>query len=592
MEHDPSARYRVAAIQFEPILGARDENVARLLALTEEAARGGARLIVHPEMATTGYCWYDRDEIRPVVEPIPGPTTERFAALAREHGCYVVVGMPEVDPGTGIFYNSAALVGPEGVVGVYRKTHSYISEPKWAKDGDLGLPVWDTPLGRIGILICMDADYFEPARLLALQGADVLCFPTNWLDEKSPSAAWIARAFENGCYFVAANRYGLERGVQFSGGSCVLSPDGSIQAMLGTGDGVVYGEVDLARARAKAFSPDGPPHKVAARRPDLYENMTLNAYLFSPLTFHGLYGHRPLPPGRRSRVAAAQFAPRPGAPDRNLSEMARLLRELDAPVDLVVFPEYALTGMPETRDAARELALPPEGVWLSGLVDLARERALHLVAGLAERLDTQLYSTAVLVGPEGEVARYRKAHPVGEERRWCTPGARRPPVIDLPVGRVGLLIGSDLCFPEAPRSLAIEGCDLLAVPSGPGLPGVMGLDATPVPLGAPAVVGPDPTHFHVGRQRASENNCYLAFASFPAPGGIGYSGVFGPTLDFRSEDSLLPPDERGVRARDIDTTSRDATYPTCAVRAKDYIRMRQPGLYTLLQVPEPPVMSR
>ncbi|GBD19501.1 (R)-stereoselective amidase [bacterium HR27] len=138
---------------------------------------------------------------------MPGPTTECFAALAREHGCYLVVGLPEVDPRTGIFYNSAVLIGPSGVLGVYRKTHSFISEPKWAKDGDRGLPVWETELGRLGILICMDADYFEPARLLALQGADVLCFPTNWLLEKGPGASWMARALENSCYLVAADRY-------------------------------------------------------------------------------------------------------------------------------------------------------------------------------------------------------------------------------------------------------------------------------------------------------------------------------------------------------------------------------------------------
>src|SRR5690349_9928103 len=115
--------YRVAAIQFEPLLGAKAENMARLLALVETAAGGGARLIVLPEMATTGYCWHSRDEIRPQVEPIPGPTTDAFAALAQRYDCYIVVGMPEVAPRSGIFYNSAALVGPDGLVGVYRKTH-------------------------------------------------------------------------------------------------------------------------------------------------------------------------------------------------------------------------------------------------------------------------------------------------------------------------------------------------------------------------------------------------------------------------------------------------------------------------------------
>lgn len=213
-------QYRVAAIQFEPLLGATAENIARLLEITETAAQGGARLIVLPEMVTTGCCWYNRDEIRPHVEPIPGPTTEAFKEVARRYDCYIVVGMPEVAPRIGNFYNSAALVGPTGVVGVYRKTHSFAADLKWAKNGDLGLPVWDTPLGRIGILICMDAGYFEPARLLALRGADVLCFPTNWLGEQSPGPAWSTRAWENGCYLIAANRYGLERGIQLSGGSC------------------------------------------------------------------------------------------------------------------------------------------------------------------------------------------------------------------------------------------------------------------------------------------------------------------------------------------------------------------------------------
>jgi predicted amidohydrolase len=96
--------YRVAAIQFEPCLGAKAENIARLLELTETAARHGTRLIVLPEMATTGYCWYDREEIRPHVEPIPGPTTALFGELTRRFGCYVVVGMPEVARHTGIFY--------------------------------------------------------------------------------------------------------------------------------------------------------------------------------------------------------------------------------------------------------------------------------------------------------------------------------------------------------------------------------------------------------------------------------------------------------------------------------------------------------
>src|SRR5207302_9942022 len=110
-----SNRYRVAAIQYEPTLGEKEKNVTDLLRLVEEAAQHEARLIVLPEMATTGYCWESRAEIAPHVEPIPGPTTERFQQLATRYGCYIVVSLAEVDPTTAVYYNSLALLGPDGL---------------------------------------------------------------------------------------------------------------------------------------------------------------------------------------------------------------------------------------------------------------------------------------------------------------------------------------------------------------------------------------------------------------------------------------------------------------------------------------------
>jgi predicted amidohydrolase len=648
---------RVAAIQFNPVLTVKEENLERLLALTEEAAREGARLVVLPEMATTGYCWYDREEVAPMVEPIPGPTTERFARVARAYDCFVVVGMVEVEPATDIYYNSAALIGPEGVVGVYRKTHSYISEPKWAKDGDIGLPCWETPIGRIGIVICQDADFFEPARIVALRGADVICFPTNWLGEKSPGAPWLARAFENGCYLIAANRSDCERGVRFSGGSAVIDPHGSIQSRHDCGEGIVYGEVSLREARRKTFAGSSRPDKMVARRPELYQTMTLNTYLWNPLEFHGLYGHRPLPEGRVSAVAAVQFAPVLRDVAGNVARMGRLCTDREsargrrsgegrlwseggrrtetedpdgapslrrvfrleqtavegnsgraqvAPTDgwgeeglvadrdkkpasggveLVVFPEYAVTGCPGNAAEAEAVALARDGEWVDALARMAAGCGVTVVAGLVERDGPELYSTAVCVQPDGARTWYRKTHPVGSEREWCRPGAEGPPRIDLPAGRVGVLLGSDLCFPEIVRSLAIDGCDVIAVPSGPGVPPVMGLGATAVPLEPPIVVESDPLHFHLARQRATENQCYLAFASLPEPAGIGHSGVFGPAFESRAEEQVLDGREDGVALGRVDTTNLKMEFPTNPVRAKSNIRMRQPYLYDLLQVP-------
>src|SRR5581483_6487623 len=116
-----NTRYRVAAIQFEPTLGEKEQNIHQLLCLVKEAIEHNARLIVLPEMATTGYCWADRSEIAPYVEPVPGPTTDRFQQLATMHNCYIAVTLPEVDPATQAYYNSVALLGPEGYIGTYRK---------------------------------------------------------------------------------------------------------------------------------------------------------------------------------------------------------------------------------------------------------------------------------------------------------------------------------------------------------------------------------------------------------------------------------------------------------------------------------------
>src|SRR5712691_2121269 len=353
------SRYRVAAIQYEPRLGKKEKNVADLLHLVEEAAKHEARLIVLPEIATTGYCWESRTEIAPHVEPIPGPTTDRFQQLAATYGCFIAVSLPEVDPATNVYYNSMALISPDGVMGTYRKIHSYISENRWARDGDVGMPVWDTPLGRLAGLICMDAGYFEAGRIPALHGADILLFPTNWFDEKCPSSWWMARAFENGVYFIAANRYGVERGIQFSGGSCILDPDGSIQAYLDNGEGIVYSEVDLNRCRDKSWGhPKEEPvgDRLADRRPAEYITLTNNTYLWEPLRYHSLYELGELPPGQLSCVAIIQTnlqewgSQMGGAIHRDPVQTVRsmveaLIHDHDpARPDVLVLPELILPG--------------------------------------------------------------------------------------------------------------------------------------------------------------------------------------------------------------------------------------------------------
>src|SRR5579884_2711341 len=349
-----SPSYRVAAVQYSPQLGEKERNIRELGLLVQEAVAHQARLIVLPEMASTGYCWASREEIAPYVEPIPGPTTAYFQQLATQHRCYIAVGLPEVDPLTQVYYNSAALLGPDGLIGTYRKLHSYIAEPRWARDGDRGLPVWETELGRISTLICMDAGYCESARIAALRGADVVLLLTNWDDEACPSSRWMARAFENGVYVVASNRYDRERGVQFGGGSCVLNPDGSIQAYRDNGAGIVYGEVDIRRSRDKRWGGNGEiiGDRLADRCPAEYVSLVNNTYLWEPLRFHSLYSMGELPGGQLSCVGILQidhssFVSSPRTPaTQSIPRLVHNLLQENAQVspDIVVLPELLIPG--------------------------------------------------------------------------------------------------------------------------------------------------------------------------------------------------------------------------------------------------------
>ncbi|MDQ6661921.1 MAG: amidohydrolase [Chloroflexota bacterium] len=628
--------YRVAAIQYEPTLGAKEQNVSELLSLVEEAAQHEARLIVVPEMATTGYCWESRAEIAPYVEPIPGPTTHTFQQLATRYNCFIAMCLPEVDPTTNVYYNSMVLIGPDGLLGTYRKIHSYISEPRWARDGDLGMPVWDTPLGRLAGLICMDAEYFEAARIPALHGADVLLFPTNWLDEHSPSSWWMARAFENRVYLIAANRYGLERDVQFSGGSCILNPDGSIQAYLDTGNGIVYGEVDLNQCRNKAWgnASDSPTGDcLADRRPTEYTSLVNNTYLWEPLRYHGLYQLGELPPGQLSCVGFIQtkledFRPQPQitALQFSLSMVTTMLNDhAPARPDILVLPELLLPGPLPLHPGNEALiahfqqgAISIPGPETDVLVELANHFQISLVLGVAERdgeINPTFYNTVLLIDPEGVYGIYRKLHLTTQDRLWANPGNHGLPTFDTPTGRIGLATGYDVLFPETLRVLAGKGVDLVCAPTLLNFPDPIGLAPTGIPFPSPSAPNEyDPTHYLIWRVRAAEHNVYLALANWSGQwNGVqtnGNSGIFSPsystypwpeviadddepvltmmTIDTREQRTgrrstthnlgYAPGDVAGSLTGELAYDIRD-TIPGNVVRSKPLLRKRQPFWY-------------
>lgn len=526
-------KYTAAVITCDPKLKMKKQNIAEQCALVEEAAKKGAKLIALPEMSTTGYCWYDRAEVSPFVEPIPGPTTETFGRIAREYQCWIVVGLPEVDEKTGIYYNSAALIGPDGVVGVHRKTHNYVCEGRWAKQGDLGHQVFETPIGTIGLLVCMDINIMETARLEGVQGADVIVNISNWVEDKTPAMTWFTRAYENGCYVVVSDRCGLERGTEFNGGSCIIDPDGHLLCCADVGPSIAYSEIDLEKARSKSFF--GYGHKIKDRRPEEYMDIVLDPYLWEPSLSHGLYGHDPLPPGKKSRIGVSQFMPETGDVSGNLERIESEAKALsEKGCELIVFPELVLTGYPDAA-GANKIAETVPGDSSDRLMDICLRYRVYMVVGMIERDGGVLYNTAVLYSPEGILGKYRKMHLDTIDSSWAAPGNLGFTYFNTVMGRIGILIGHDADFPETARIHALHGVDIICCPAavtGPA-PETAGESKTWHKKTEP--YGYTNVWWHLWRVRAGENNCYLAFANAVGklPDGracLGRSGVFQPMI--------------------------------------------------------------
>lgn len=267
------ARMRVAVAQLEPRLGEKERNLEACGARLEEAAAQGAKLLVLPECAIPGYMFDSAQEALPFAEEIPGPSTEALERECRRLDMHVVCGLLERDGDA--LHNAAVLVGPGGLIGTYRKTHlPFLGVDRFAVPGD-ELPVYETPLGRIGIEICYDLRFPEVTRTLALRGADFVAHPTNFPIAARPQTEFItrARAAENRVYLLTANRIGKERWGEFCGWSQIVDPHGGRLAEAGaTEEALLVAEADVERARDKDYVIPGEYelYLLEDRRPELY----------------------------------------------------------------------------------------------------------------------------------------------------------------------------------------------------------------------------------------------------------------------------------------------------------------------------------
>jgi 5-aminopentanamidase len=265
---------KIAVVQMDVHLADKAANIQAIVERLDAAVGNGAELIVFPECAVTGYCFDSLEEALPEAEPVPGGTTETIARAARQRSCTVVVGMLERDGDR--VYNAAAVVGPQGVLGTYRKVHlPFLGIDRFATPGDRPFPLFAIPQGQMGINICYDCSFPEAGRVPKLKGAQVLAIPTNWpvnsdLWEHVPKV----RAIENHMIVAVSDRVGEERGFRFAGHSQIINFTGEALAEAGeTEEAILYANVDVAAADRNRILRIPGKHeidRIADRRPEMY----------------------------------------------------------------------------------------------------------------------------------------------------------------------------------------------------------------------------------------------------------------------------------------------------------------------------------
>ena len=269
----------VAACQIDARIGEVEANLDELTATLTEASRCGAVLAVAPEAAVTGYAFDSRDEAFEVAHRATAVAADRLVSLARRLGMAAIVGTLEAEGDE--LYNTALIIGADGSLTRYRKTHlPFLGVDRFVRAGDEPPRVVELAGIRVGVLICYDLRFPEAARVCAVEGADLIALPTNWPVgvDFHPDLFAPARANENHCFLVAADRVGTERGVTFMGRSLVLNPNGRVLARASDdASEVITAEIDLERARETRMRLRPGEHEfdtMADRRPELYASVT------------------------------------------------------------------------------------------------------------------------------------------------------------------------------------------------------------------------------------------------------------------------------------------------------------------------------
>ena len=526
---------KVGAVQLAQVAGDYDSNMARALAAAEKLMRDGCRLVVLPEMFATGYLFGSAEEASTFAQPVIGDTYERIHSLCERYAAVAVYGYLEHDPESGTYHNAAAAVGPEGLMARYRKVHPFVADTTWAVDGNELGPYFEIDGLVATVAICADVEFPETAA--RRRHYDILCLPTAWVEEKAPSFVWLLRAKEAGCYLIAADLAGVENGVSFSGGSCVISPDGELLASIDAGDGVVSAEVDHAPRRRAASIPS---------------SLQLSVQAFEP-----------------AELAVRAPAAIPLQPDLRFDLAALRMVHYD-------FTPEGLARVEELL--ARRLGGPP----ISATLLVALPFAAGDTGGEVDSLVRAAKSIARRLGYEEAILGQVLSSPAGEQRLVASsawPEARRQAKAATLTGlRLEVLSGHDLDDWVPLRRAAVEGASVALVSADDaGSRSPEPRDPSEIAL-PPFGEEPQMDTVNRARLRAGENNVALAISVRGRATGLQEAGVYGPDmLAYPFYETIADGVEWAGR---LAFGPEAAPAPTETLARRPYLRQRKPWLYT------------
>jgi predicted amidohydrolase len=468
--HNLPKNFKAAAVAFNPAWGDLDGNIARMVSGIEAVAKQGVLLAVLPEQATAGYIFDNFAMVKPYLDTVPGKATAAIEKVTRACHMFVVVGIAELDAATGLGYNTAALIGPEGYIGKYRKHGLNPQDQRWVTNGNLGFPVFDTELGRITMLICYDDTYWQYGRLAALHDVDVIAWtsasdrvmlgtPANEAKGDHSTVANVQYlSVHSGAFVVAATRNGIEENpithqrLYYNGGSSIWDPHGRKLAQ-----GAVLPPEFLSSGVHDVTIAEIEPAKSASVRATLLERR--RPELYGLLALHRAPKDASATAGSSREVAIAVIGGDPGKP------ADPTLWGPPPKGGLGVFPALFRYGPDRPAEEYRRFAEPQGGPSETMLAERAKLGAGYAVGSYPESLGAEVFHTVALASPTGAIiARYRATH-LSSDNNWAKAGDEFV-VVPTPIGRIALVLGDELTVPEVFGVYSAERADIVAAPSG------------------------------------------------------------------------------------------------------------------------------